>query len=132
MAAEEDILERADAWQRTIEARGPEAAAEFLANDYALVVTHPEAAVMPREEWLRVLPSYEVSAYEIQHRSVDVRGEVAVVVQRVDMTAVVFGVDRSGVFILVDVWIEDAGAWRVWRRHSTPLSAGSLPRPTDN
>ena len=130
--AAEDILERADAWQRTIEARDPEAAAEFLANDYALVVTHPEAATMPREEWLRTLPSYEISAYEIHHRTVDVRGEVAVVVQRVDMTAVVFGADRSGVFILVDVWIDDAGAWRVWRRHSTPLSAGSLPRPTDN
>ena len=128
MSAEEDILERAEAWQRTIETRDPEAAAEFLANDYALVVTHPEAAVMPREEWLRVLPSYEVSAYEIHHRTLDTRDGVAVVVQRVDMRGVVFGADRSGVFILVDVWIDVTGTWRVWRRHSTPLSAGSLPR----
>jgi hypothetical protein len=128
VSAEEDIVERGDAWQRAIEARDPEAAAEILADDYALVVTHPEAAVMPREEWLRVLPSYEVSAYEIHDRTVEIREDVAVVVQRIAMTAVVFGVDRSGVFILVDLWVRDAGTWRVWRRHSTPLSAGSLPR----
>lgn len=128
MGTEEDIVERADAWQRAIEARDPEAAAEFLANDYALVVTHPEAVVVPRDEWLRLLPDYDVRAYEIQHRSVETRADVAAVVQRIDMTAVVNGADRSGVFVLVDLWIDDAGTWRVWRRHSTPLSAGSMPR----
>jgi hypothetical protein len=128
MAAEDDILERADAWQRALEARDPEAAAEFLASDYALVVTHPEVVVVPRGEWLRMLPDYDVRAYEIQHRSVELRADVAVVAQRVEMTAVVGGADRNGIFILVDIWIDDEGAWRVWRRHSTPLSAGSMPR----
>ena len=126
--AVEEILARADAWQRAIEARDPEAAAEILADDYALVVTHPEAVVMPREEWLRLLPDYDVRAYEIHHRSVEVRTDVAAVVQRVEMTADVGGIDRSGIFVLVDLWIDDAGAWRVWRRHSTPLTAGSMPR----
>ena len=128
MAAADDIVERADAWQRAIEARDPEAAAEYLAADYALVVTHPEIAVVPREEWLRMLPGYDVRAYEIQHRSLEIRADVAAVVQRVEMTAVVNGTDRSGIFVLVDLWIDDAGAWRVWRRHSTPLSAGTMPR----
>jgi len=128
MTAAEDILERADAWQRAIEARDPEAAAELLAHDYALVITHPEAVVVPRAEWLRLLPDYDVRAYEIQHRSVETRDGVAAVVQRVEMTAVVAGADRSGIFVLVDLWIDDAGTWRVWRRHSTPLSAGALPR----
>lgn len=128
MAAEQEILERADAWQHAIEVRDPEAAGAILADDYALVVTHPEVVVMPREEWLRLLPDYHVHAYEIQHRAVDVRGGVASVVQRVDMQADVAGVDRSGVFVLVDLWTNAEGAWRVWRRHSTPLSAGSMPR----
>jgi ketosteroid isomerase-like protein len=128
MSAEEEILDRADAWQRALEGRDSEAAAEYLADDYALVVTNPAHAVMPREEWLRLLPDYDIRSYEIQHREVDVRGGVGVVVQRVAMTAVVSGADRSGVFVLVDLWSEDEGAWRVWRRHSTPLSAGEMPR----
>lgn len=126
----DEPIQRADAWQRAIEARDVEAAAEFLAADYALVVTHPEPAVLPRAAWLGMLPDYDVRAYEIQHRSVELRPGLAVVTQRVDMTAVVNGADRSGLFVLVDLWIEEGGAWRVWRRFSTPLSAGSLPVPT--
>ena len=128
MSAEHDILARADAWQRALEARDPEAAAEYLAADYALVVTNPNPTVVPRAEWLRLLPDYDVRSYEIQHRELDVRGGVGVVVQRVTMTAVVAGTDRSGTFVLVDLWSQDDGVWRVWRRHSTPLSAGELPR----
>jgi hypothetical protein len=128
MAAEEEIIARADGWQSALEARDPEAAAEFLADDYALVVTHPAVVVVPRAEWLRLLPEYDVREYEIEHRDVEIRYGVAVVVQRVNMTAVVNGVDRSGVFVLVDLWIDVAGAWRVWRRNSTPLSAGTMPR----
>ena len=128
MSIEDEILAREDAWQGAIEARDREAAGEILAEDYALVVTHPEPAVMPRDEWLRLLPDYHVSAYEVEHRSVEIRKDVAVVTQRVDMTAVVAGTDRSGLFVLVDMWVNDAGTWRVWRRISTPLSAGVLPR----
>ena len=128
MAAEDDIVAREDAWQRAIEARDRDAAADILAHDYALVVTHPEPVVMPRAEWLRLLPDYHVSAFEVEHRSVEIRDDVAVVTQRVNMTAVVAGADRSGLFVLVDIWVYDAGTWRVWRRSSTPLSAGALPR----
>ena len=128
MSAETELLDRADAWQRAIEARDPEAAAEYLAGDYALVVTNPKPAVMQRGEWLRLLPDYDIQAYAIQHRDVSVRAGVGVVVQAVAMTAVVAGADRSGTFVLVDLWSEDDGAWRVWRRHSTPLSAGEMPR----
>ena len=128
MSAEDEILSRADAWQRAIEARDPVAAAKYLADDYALVVTNPEQAVMPREEWLRLLPDYDMRSYDIQHREVSVRAGVGVVVQRVTMTAVVAGADRSGTFVLVDLWSEEEGGWRVWRRHSTPLTAGAVPR----
>jgi ketosteroid isomerase-like protein len=125
---DDEILSRADEWQRAIEAGDVEAASDLLADDYALVVTHPETAVMPRAEWLRLLPDYDIRAYAVQHRNVEVRAGIAIVVQRVEMTAIVAGADRGGAFVLVDVWVDDGGAWRVWRRHSTPLSAGPMPR----
>ena len=83
---------------------------------------------MRRAEWLQLLPEYDVRAYEIVDRSVEVRASMAVVVQRVEMRAVVAGTDRSGTFVLVDLWTNDEGPWQVWRRHSTPLRAGALPR----
>jgi ketosteroid isomerase-like protein len=125
-----DIVERTDRWQRTIEERDPKAAASFLADDYALVILQPQPAIVGRQEWLRMLPDYHVNAYSVEERIVQAREGLCTVLQRVDQTAVVNGVERSGVFILLDVWVQEADAWRVWRRHSTPLSAGPVPRPT--
>jgi hypothetical protein len=43
------------------------------------------------------------------------------------MSATVNGIDRSGLFTISDIWRLRDGHWRVWRRHSTPLSAGPMP-----
>ena len=89
---------------------------------------HPERPVGPAE-WLRTLPDYVISRWEVRHSIWEVRPEVATHLQLVDMEAVVLGTDRSGPFVLTDIWLRsDDGGWRVWRRHSTPLAAGVIPR----
>ena len=122
------IGDRTDQWQLAIEAREPEGAARFLSDDYALVIIQPQPAVVRRDEWLRMLPDYVVSGYSVEERIVETSPDLCTVFQRVDQTALVQGVERSGIFILVDVWRREADEWRVWRRHSTPLSAGVAPR----
>ena len=82
---------------------------------------------MPRQRWLEVLSDYIVRSYEIEEQMIDVDTDCAAVLQRVKMTATTLGEDRSGVFIISDVWRLRTGRWRIWRRHSTPLSAGVLP-----
>jgi ketosteroid isomerase-like protein len=128
MDLDAELQDRTDRWQHTIEARDAEAAAEFLADDYALVILQPQPAVVQREEWLRMLPDYDVRGYSVEERIVETSPDLCTVFQRVDQTAVVKGVERSGIFILVDVWVRENGDWQVWRRHSTPLSAGPAPR----
>jgi hypothetical protein len=77
---------------------------------------------------LATLEDYVVHEYEVLARIVDAREAVACILQRVRMGATVFGEDRSGVFVISDVWLREAGGtWQVWRRHSTPLSAGEVP-----
>jgi ketosteroid isomerase-like protein len=128
MDPEDEIIARAESWQRAIEARDVAAAGDHLADDYALVIVQPTRTVVLRAPWLALLPDYIVSGYEVRERIVDVDGDLAVVLARVWQDAIVRGADRSGEFILSDVWRRRDGAWRVWRRHSTPLSAGSMPR----
>ena len=83
---------------------------------------------MPRARWLEVLPDYVIHAYEIETRRVDVEHDTAAILQRVTMRATVLGEDRSGQLVISDVWRRgDDGAWRLWKRHSTPLSAGRMP-----
>jgi ketosteroid isomerase-like protein len=127
---EAELIERSEGWQRAIEQRDVTAAGDYLADDYALVIVQPARAVMPRERWLALLPDYIVSDYEVQERIVEIDGDLAVMLQRVAMQATVLGADRSGIFVLTDVWRREDGAWKVWRRHSTPLAAGAMPAAT--
>jgi ketosteroid isomerase-like protein len=123
----EDVIARADAWQQAIESRDAAAATQILHDDYALVLVQPVRAVMPRQRWLATLDDYIVHAYEIHERLVDVNGDTAAVLQRVDQRATVLGEDRSGTFVISDTWLRVEGEWRVWRRHSTPFTAPRMP-----
>jgi len=117
---------RADHEQRCIEQRDQDAAADVLDQSYALVLVQPVRAVIPRERWLANLPDYVVHSYDVQERisDIDIDGACAAVLHRAHMRATVNGVERSGVFVISDIWRLRDGYWRVWRRHSTPLSAG--------
>ncbi len=123
----DDLGARIDDFDSCVLSRDAEAAATVLDDDYALVLVVPARAVMPRDRWLAVLPDYVVSAWTIEDQVVDEDGDVAVVIRRVAMQATVPGEDRSGVFVLTDTWRKRADGWRVWRRHSTPLTAAALP-----
>ena len=109
--------------------RDREAAESVLDPDYALVLVQPARAVMPRARWLEVLEDYVVHDYAVEESilDVDVDGDMATVLHRDRMLATVLGEDRSGTFVITDIWRRTTDGWRVWRRHSTPLSAGNMP-----
>lgn len=105
---------------------GP-AAEEVLDADFALVLVHPAPATMPRVRWLEVLEDYVVHSYSVEEQRVDRSEDVATVLSRVRMRATVLGEDRSGLFVISDVWRLRAEGWQIWRRHSSPLTAGEMP-----
>ena len=107
--------------------RDVELAESVLHADYALVRVQPELGVMHRARWLEVLPEYHVHEYEVETEQLDVAASCASLLQRVRMRATVLGEDRSGIFVISDVWLSEADGWRVWRRHSTPMTAGAMP-----
>ena len=122
-----DLEDRRAAFDRVVTTRDVALAADVLDGDFALVLVQPSAARMPRERWLAVLPDYVVHEWTVEDESLDVDGDTAVALRRVAMRATVLGEDRSGTFVITDVWrCRDCG-WRIWRRHSTPLAAAALP-----
>ena len=123
------VLARAAAWQAAIEARDTRGVADYLHDDYALVLVVPRPVLMLRVDWLRLLPDYVVHGYEIHEQIVHVTADNAAILTSATQHATVLGADRSGRFVLSDFWLrDDGGKWRVWRRHSTPASAGEMPR----
>ncbi len=123
----ESLTTRSEEWREAIEERDQERAGQILHADYALVLVHPAPATMPRAQWLETLPDYVVHSWEVRAQRVDVAGDVGLICSLVDMRATVLGQDRSGLFVLTDTWLASGGEWRVWRRHSAPLSAGQMP-----
>jgi Domain of unknown function (DUF4440) len=103
-------------------------AESILDPRYQLILVQPAPATMPRTRWLEVLPDYMVHEYDVESQQLDVDGDTAAVLSRIAMSATVLGEDRSGVFIVSDIWRQREDGWKVWRRHSTPLTAGSLDR----
>lgn len=114
-------------FQRVVHERDAALAARVLHPGFALVLVHPTAAVISRERWLSMLPDYLVSEWSVEESRTDVDGSCAAVLQRVRMRALVLGEDRSGVFVISDVWRHQDAGWQIWRRHSSPLSAGPMP-----
>ncbi|MET0788322.1 MAG: nuclear transport factor 2 family protein [Cellulomonas sp.] len=117
------------AWHAAWSVRDTEGAATFLHPEYALVLVHPAPARVARAEWLATLPAYVVTGWHTIESAWDVQDGVAVHLQKIYMAATVDGTDRSGIFILTDTWLSTPDGWQVWRRHSTPLHAGEIPRP---
>ena len=115
------------AFQRMLEERDESAALMILDDGFVLVLVTPTRAEMPRRRWLEVLREYVVHEYSVEELVVDEDGDCAVSLQRARMRATVLGEDRSGTFVITDLWRRRDGEWRLWRRHSTPLSAGDMP-----
>ena len=127
MSDVEDLLARNAAFDRAVQDRDHDAAEDVLHPAYELVLVHPAPARMPRARWLAVLDDYLVHSWDVLEQQVDVLGDVGSILSMVRMDATVLGEDRSGLFAITDTWIRTADTWRVWRRHSSPLSAGRMP-----
>src|SRR3954453_14298237 len=115
-------------WSEALSARDTVAVLPFMDDDFTLVVLFPTLARVTRPEWLATLPDYVISEWVTKISQWDASDPLAIHTHLVDQTAIVLGVDRSGPFTLTDVWRRSGGVWRIWRRVSTPLSSGEIPR----
>ena len=123
-----DLEHQTQEFERCVIERDRATAEAVLDRDFALVLVHPESAVMPRNRWLEVLSEYVVHEWTVQDRRLDIDEDgCAALLQRVQVRATVLGEDRSGPFVISDLWRLRDGSWRIWRRHSTPLVAGPMP-----
>ena len=122
-----ELIDQIAAFDRLVLGPDRDLIERILHPEFALVLVVPEPAVVPRERWLEMLPDYLVHSWEVQEQYVDNAGQTAAALRTVRMEATGLGEDRSGVFVISDIWLASSGGWQIWRRHSTPLTAGRMP-----
>jgi ketosteroid isomerase-like protein len=108
----------------------------FLADTYFLayaVQGMPNIQIAPRQTWLTVLKDYYVTeSFTIDDIKVNVYGNTAIAMLLFTQKATVRGQDRSGQFVLTDIWYKGNKGWLIAERHSShpgpPLPAGLQPK----
>ncbi len=113
VTAEFEALERA--WAEAVVRQDRAALDQILAPDYALVVSAAPQQPVARDAWLaQALGPYRLEHFRIQqlHARLLADGMVAVSLL-FEQRANVGGIDRSGVFFLMDIWRRGGSRWDV-------------------
>jgi hypothetical protein len=120
--SESAVLAAEDRWLQAVLARDANVAEAILHPGFRLIIGiegHP-LRIMPRTQWIAVLPDYRITDCSVTDRQVSVYGDIAVVILLWSQTATVPGDrDISGHFLITDIWQNTPDGWRVIERHSS-------------
>ena len=127
----QEIRERQRGWMDAWIANDRAALEEYLAPEFALIVSARAESRVDRAAWLRTAGT-EYTCEEFVYDAMQVRdfGDVVTVSSIATQRATAFGQDRSGSFFLVDVWRrrDGVGPWQVIARYSShpePVTASA-------
>lgn len=96
---------------------------KFQADTYFLayaVQGLPSIQIVPRQGWLITLAKdYVTESFTIDDIKVNVYGNTAIAMLLFTQKATVRGQDRSGQFVLTDIWHKEKNDWLIVERHSS-------------
>lgn len=117
----EEIIELEKSFAYAIQSRDTVQTKMFQANNYflAFTVEGMPIQIVPRQSWLNLLKDYVTESYTIDDIYVNVYGNTAVAMLMYTQTATVHGKDRSGQFVLTDIWVNTDNGWKITERHSS-------------
>jgi ketosteroid isomerase-like protein len=133
--AQDQIIDLEKSFDAAIKTQDTTETKKFQMETYFLAYTVQgmPIQIVPRQAWLNVLKdSYVTESFTIDDIKVNVYGNTAVAMLMFTQKATVRGQDRSGQFVLTDIWNKGNNGWLIAERHSTrpgpPLPAGMQPK----
>jgi len=115
--AEDEILRLANEWMDAVRHKNVETLESLVAREYMLQA--PGIGRMPRDQWLAAISVYDIQSFEFSDVQVHIYGDTAVMRSRYTQKATYQGGDRSGEFLVTDVWVRRDGRWQVVTRHTS-------------
>jgi ketosteroid isomerase-like protein len=114
---EHELVELAHTWARAVQSHDRAGLDSIVAREFTLVGRSDGRS---REDWLDEWSgSYEIDDWRYEEIEVELYGNTAVLSSRYSQTARHDGDDRSGSYLVTDVWVRRDGRWQVVRRHAT-------------
>ena len=127
----EQIVKLERQFAEAIQTRDTNKTKRFMAESYflAIAVEGMPLRIVPRELWLVNLVDYVTTSFTIDDIKVNVYGKTAIATMLCTQKATVRGRDRSGQFMLTDIWIRKDKGWKIAERHSSRPEATANVRP---
>lgn len=101
----------------------------ILADDFVFTLSTDPARPYSRADWMRLaLGSYTCETFAYENMAVRLLDTYAVVCSHLVQQASIGDTDRSGRFLLTDIWRRDGETWKVISRYSSypePASAST-------
>jgi ketosteroid isomerase-like protein len=116
-----ELIEREGAWWRAIQVRDWDFVRSFMHTDFSITTAGWIDAPIARDAWLVSLDDrYELEAFDYDEFVVREHGDIAIVQCRSHQRGRMrdSGEAWSGTFRYTDVWLREAGDWRVLVRHA--------------
>ncbi len=128
---EEEILELEKSFADAIKSQDTGQTKNYLSDKYflAIGVQGMSLQIVPRDRWLSTLKAYVTTAFSIDDIKVNVYGKTAVATLLFTQQAKVRGQDRSGQFMLTDIWVKGTKGWMIAERHSSRPEPPAITRP---
>ena len=115
--AEDEFLRLANEWMGAVRRKDVERLETLVAREYMLQA--PGIGRMPPDQWMAAVSVYDIQSFEFDAVQVHIYGDTAVMRSRYTQKATYQGRDRSGQFLVTDVWIRRDGRWQVVTRHTS-------------
>jgi ketosteroid isomerase-like protein len=119
---QEQIIDLERSFAASIKTQDTTETKKFQTDTYFLAYTVQgmPIQIVPRQAWLGLLKdSYVTESFTIDDIKVNVYGNTAVAMMMFTQKATVRGQDRSGQFVLTDIWNKGDKGWLIAERHST-------------
>ncbi len=128
---QEQIIDLEKTFAAAIKSQDPEQAGKFLSPTYFLSigVQGIPLQIISRAQWLAGLKEYVTESFFIDDIKVNMYGNTAVAIMMYSQKAVVRGQERSGQFMLTDIWIKENSNWKIAERHSSRPEIQATVRP---
>jgi ketosteroid isomerase-like protein len=106
-------------WMKAVARKDVDALNRFMADEFTLTSAYSTGNVITKEEFIKNIQSVKQNELSFYNATLGIYGDVAILKARIKDNYTMNGEDRSGDYLITDVWVKRDGRWQIVTRHSS-------------
>jgi ketosteroid isomerase-like protein len=106
-------------WMKAVARRDEDALKRFMADEFTLTSAYSSGDLVTRDQFIKNVQSVNQKEITFHDAKVKIYADIAVLKARITDNYSMNGQDRSGDYLITDVWVKRDGQWQVVTRHSS-------------